>query len=341
MTRAQAVNNLIWGSSYALKSTSALAINEQNILNTSSMDTGVSQVKNYIILKENSVTDGFNVFRFSGTAGNHILFTNPATSASTLCYFELLRRGTLVNYTGTMYDMITQINGSTYNTDVLKCTLVKDETDEDAILIEAIDGADLRDYGIRIACGVEKGRDTNFPPTNMGTWPASSLTVRAENGSIWEENAEFFDQRSVDGYVYWVQVLYLTIHLAPYGDNQVVRQYDTTSINKYGKQILSIENFNMVDSATEKRAILANQLASYKDPKQRLSINVPFDYSKELYEYNRVQIQIPKRYYNGNEVGNYLAWTNGGGYRYKEFYINGISHNQDGVRTSLKLIEAL
>jgi hypothetical protein len=326
---ATSINNKVWGSTYILKNASSISISD-NILKISSVNSGIDSVKNFIILDSNQTDTGYIKVWFDTLPDVPIAQPYIAMRSSTANY---------VWHIATPEGLYESILSETSLVNEGVTAEIYAENGLNKILIKTTDGK-ASNFALILVVGL-----TSFQGSAaaVATWLASNPRPTLVDYEIEGVYQRFTQQYATQmgAEIRVTMATYLLISFYPYGDNQIIKVYDQTSIEDYGKQILSITNYNMVSNPIEKQTILANQLANYKDPKVRISIDVPFDYSKELYEYNRVQVQLDKRYHNGSEVGNYLDWSDGTTYRYKDFYINGISHKQDGVSTTLKLIEAI
>ena len=139
---------------------------------------------------------------------------------------------------------------------------------------------------------------------------------------------------------YYGTTYYFT--LMAYGDSQTIQAVDTNSVLKYGANIYTAQNLDLITSPSEKQTVLDNKLAELKDPKARMEVAIPFDYEQPR-EFLEVQVRLSYRdtgqFQSFKEGGHFKTWADAGDYRYKNFYIVAIRNQQDGKRTRIKLLE--
>jgi hypothetical protein len=100
----------------------------------------------------------------------------------------------------------------------------------------------------------------------------------------------------------------------------------------------------MITVPEEKQMVLYNKLIELKVPKARMFVDIPFDYAqvKELDVVEvRMSYQDQGRFKAFVEGGHYTSWEDAGTYRFKQFYIVGMSHSKEGDYTRLRLIEKI
>ena len=162
------------------------------------------------------------------------------------------------------------------------------------------------------------------------------------NASDYLESQLHYSLRTVGNYRRcWKQVRNIL-------DSQGIKQYDPD----VGKQILlqKFRGCNVAELSTNEK-LFFNSIKMLSDFEDTGHIQVPPLSRKEPIVFNGpigkiitdfLEVKIEKRYDKDGvtEIG-FVTWTDGTTHRYKNFYINGISHNQDGVRSTLKLIEVL
>jgi len=262
--------------------------------------SGVGSTRNYIIYEGNSVDSGFAEFSFSGISNTAYVYVGVESVGVP---------------TTSMADYVTGFNES----DILI----------DAGLFAEIINTDL--WGTETqAIRVTSNGETDF--REFSFYIPTDITMPEEKGFVW-------DSKSMSAYS-TTQKSYFV--LLPNGDNQIFYAKDEESMLKYGKQIHTLSNLDIMTTAVEKNVALQNKLAELKDPKARCFIDIPFDYGQPL-ELETVQVRLS--YQNQGQLrsfkegGHFKAWADEGTYRYKNFYIVGISHSKDGQHTRLRLME--
>ena len=118
---------------------------------------------------------------------------------------------------------------------------------------------------------------------------------------------------------------------------------DQTSITKYGARIKTVENHKLLNETLDKKTMLDNILASLKDAKKRVTIQVPFRH-QSIKIFDKIVLSLEK--FNTKQIPHHTqegGWQSqldlSGVYRTETFYVVGIIHSMDGTVTTLKLIE--
>ncbi len=294
-----------------------------NILGLLNYTSGIDFVRNFILFSSTSTNRGYNYFWYD-----------------TSLAFYVYKAGVEYLFTGTFEEIVEEANAEGDISEDLFFRIVEDfDGHDNVVLVETKGLEEYRDYYFKIRTLHYVNPGTGSYPPYPATGSPVSAYVKYNHFPLRNSTAGYISTFSIQ-----VEQQFEYFTLMPYGDNQIFKAEDATSVLSHGRKLLFLTDDDTVTDPLERQNILDAKLSEMKDPKARCFIDVPFDYCqiKELDLVTvRLSYQSDGQLRAFKEGGHFKGWADSGTYRYKNFYVVGISHSKEGKHTRLRLMEKL